>query len=80
LRMLLIALKLFPQPPGSVPGARIAHAIDSVETFLLVTDILVQARIAHAIDSVETDIAPLLVECGRVLRMLLIALKLRHRS
>ena len=61
---------------GCCQLARIAHAINSVETGKKVKDRVGSARIAHAINSVETvtAVAPS-GSRGRVLRMLLIALK-----
>ena len=57
-------------------GARIAHAIDSVETVSQYAGSVIGARIAHAIDSVETKTDRLCLAWeARVLRMLSIALK-----
>ena len=59
--------------------ARIAHAINSVETLSCHEEVNPQARIAHAINSVETNALQMnFIFMMRVLRMLLIALKQPH--
>ena len=78
LRMLLIALKLVAVVPVLLKvQARIAHAINSVETATYRRSASANARIAHAINSVETNgTVNIFCHDERVLRMLLIALKL----
>ena len=52
--MLSIALKPIISLPNDTTLARIAHAIDSIETLCPFFWCYRNARIAHAIDSVET--------------------------